>query len=306
MNIIFMGTPTIALPTLSALAETYGVSAVFTRPDAVSHRGKALMPSLVKARALELGIPVYTPQNFYARLDGCTPLLATQGRRVVDATILAKIESYKPDLIVVVAYGLLLPPEILALPQYGSINLHASLLPRWRGAAPVQRAILAGDEQTGLSVMRMQTGLDTGPYCLQATTIAQGKSYQELIVEMGELGAELLVPNLEAIVANKVQWKEQDESCVTYADKIKKGSIDLKAELSVFENYNRVRASSHHVRCRSVFFEKPVIILEAHPVRERSKKGLYFECSDGFLEISLLKPDGRREMTGTAFLAGIR
>ena len=306
MNIVFMGTPTLALPTLNALFEAHEVSAVFSRPDAVSHRGKKLMPSLVKARALELDIPVYTPKSFYAKLDNNDPLMSSHGGRVVDAEIVAEIEKYAPDLIIVVAYGMLLPAEILNIPQYGCLNLHASLLPRWRGAAPIQRALLAGDEHTGISVMRMEVGLDTGPYCLQASTPMAGKNYQELIVEMGEMGAELLVPSLNRIAAGELAWTQQEEGLITYADKVTKGSIDLDASLLVEQNYNRVRASSHHARCRATLYGKPMMILEARPAQEVTHKGLYFECSNGLLEITMLKPDGSREMSGAAFLAGRR
>jgi methionyl-tRNA formyltransferase len=306
VNIIFMGTPTFALPTLDAMASEHTVRAVFTRPDAVSHRGRRLLPSLVKARAEELGIPVYTPESFYASLGPCEPLLDTQGTRVADASVIADMQKYAPDLIVVVAYGMLLPAEILDVPAWGCLNLHASLLPRWRGAAPIQRALLAGDEQVGVSVMRMDAGLDTGPYCLQAQTAALGKTYPELIVEMGVMGAELLVPNLEDIVAGRVEWTQQDERFVTYADKVAKGSINLDPRLTVAENYNRVRASSHHARCRATLFGRPVMVLDARPARGLSDEGVYYGCVDGLLEILLLKPDGSREMTGAAFRAGLR
>jgi methionyl-tRNA formyltransferase len=306
VNIVFMGTPSFALPALSALAAEQSVRAVFTRPDAPSHRGKTLLPSLVKARALELGIPVHTPAGFNIKLRNRIPLFGTKGRRVVDARLIAHIEAYEPDLIVVAAYGLLLPEEILALPTHGCINLHASLLPRWRGAAPIQRALLAGDGELGVSIMRMETGLDTGPYCAQAATPAAGKDYQRLTAEMGGMAAELLLANLDALCANAAEWISQDEALVTYADKVEKGSIDLDGRLTVAENHSRVCASSHHARCRTVLFGRPVMVLEARPARERSHKRVYYECANGLLEILRLKPDGRREMTGTAFLAGLR
>jgi len=304
-----MGTPTIALATLDALAKEHNVAAVFTRPDAVSHRGSEKLPSLVKARAMKLGIPCYTPTSFYSSINKGTmrtPLFDKAGNRVVDASILADIRRAAPDLIVVLAYGMLLPKEVLEIPAYGCINIHASLLPRWRGAAPIQRALLAGDEEIGISIMRMQPELDAGPYCLQAQTSAIGKTYQELIVELGVMGAELLVPNLEAIARGEVTWVEQEESAVTYADKIEKGSIDLDASLTVEENYNRVRASSHHARCRAMLYDKQAMILETRPASEKDDKGVFFECSNGLLEILRLKPAGGREMTGTAFLAGLR
>jgi len=306
VNIVFMGTPTIALPVLDALAKEHNVAAVFTRCDAVSHRGKEKLPSLVKAHATKLGIVSYTPKSFFMYLDSYTPLFDKEGNRVVDKKILTDIRQTDPDFIVVIAYGMLLPVEVLALPRFGCINIHASLLPRWRGSAPIQRALLAGDEQVGISIMRMESELDTGPYCLQASTSAKDKNYQQLIVEMGVMGAELLLPNLEAIAAGKVEWVEQDESAVSYADKVLKGSIDLDPNLTVLENYNRVRASSHHARSRATLFSKSVLVLETCPAGEPNEKCVFFECSDGLLEITLLKPAGSREMTGTAFLAGLR
>ena len=305
MNIVFMGTPTVALPVLDALVAEHNVTAVFSRPDAVSHRGKEKLPSLVKAKATSLGIPCYTPKSFYANIDSHTPLFDKEGNRVVDAQILSHIRHAAPDMIVVVAYGMLLPHEVLTIPAYGCINIHASLLPRWRGAAPIQRALLAGDEEVGITIMRMDVELDHGPYCLQASTSAKDKNYQQLIVEMGVMGAELLVPNLHAIAADEVTWIEQDESAVTYADKVEKGSIDLDPALTVVENYNRVRASSHHARTWTLLNDRLAMILETKPAGEKDDKRLYFDCSDGLLEITMLKPAGGREMTGTAFLTGI-
>jgi methionyl-tRNA formyltransferase len=319
VNIVYMGTPTFALPTLDALVAEHKVSAVFTRQDAVSHRGKEKMPSLVKARALELGIDCFTPTSFFLNKENGEPLFNSTGGRRVDPEIIADLVRRAPDFIVVAAYGMLLPREILDIPRYGSINIHASLLPRWRGAAPVKRALLADDKEAGVSIMRMETGLDTGPYCLQATTPIQDKNYQQLIKELGIMGAELLAPRLEAIAAGEFAWVEQDESLATYADKVEKGSVNLNGALTVRENYNRVRASSHHARCRATIRERSMMILEARPAdaspagagdgKNEGKsdgKSLYFECSDGLLEITLLKPDGSREMTGAAFLAGLR
>lgn len=306
MNIIFMGTPTIALATLDTLAAKHNVAAVYTRPDAAWHRGSQKRPSLVKAHALQLGIDCHTPQSFFVGSDAASGFSAEGGNRVVDAEVLADIKDCDPDIIVVYAYGLRLPDEILAVPRYGCINIHASLLPRWRGSAPIQWAILTGDEQTGVSIMRMESSMDTGPYCLQAATLALHKSYSELIVELGQMSAELLVPNLEAIAAGKLEWTQQDESLVTYANKIPKGSVDLDPELTVEENYRRVLASSRHARSRTTLFGRPVLVYEAYPAEEQSDKRVYYECSDGLLEITILKPAGKREMTGAAFLAGLR
>ena len=306
MNIIFMGTPTFALPVLRSLAEEHTVCAVFTKRDAPSHRGKTPLPSLVKALALKLGIPTYTPRSFYKYKEDNTLELDERGLRVLDEEILSTIRSYEPDLIVVAAYGIILPQEVLDIPRHGSIGIHGSLLPRWRGAAPIQRALMAGDERVGISIMQMERGLDTGPYGLQDSTSAAGKSYQQLIVELGEMGARLLMANLDAIESGDIEWIQQDESLVTYAEKVMKGSVDLDAELTVAENLGRVLASTHHARCRSEFHGRHVMIIEARPTTTLSSKGLFFACSDGSIEITKLKPDGKREMTGSAFLAGLR
>jgi methionyl-tRNA formyltransferase len=304
VNIVFMGTPTFALPTLEVLAERYHVHAVFTRPDAVSHRGSKPLPSLVKARALELGIPVHTPRSFFSHYEDGSPVFDTHGQRVIDAEALAALAAYQPNAIVVAAYGLILPAEVLALPTAACVNVHASLLPRWRGAAPIQRAILAGDKKTGVSIMRMEVGLDTGPFCLRGSLSALGKNYQELIVELGELGSRLIGEVLPTIVCGSARWIEQDERLVTYANKVEKGSIDLDPTLNAAENINRVRASSHHARCRSVILGQPAMILAARVAHTPNSRDLFFECADGPIEITELKPDGRRAMSGRAFKAG--
>jgi methionyl-tRNA formyltransferase len=158
--------------------------------------------------------------------------------------------------------------------------------------------------------MQMADGMDTGPYCAAAITRSLDKNYQELIAEIGQKGARLIVEELENIVSGNVVWTAQDEFCVTYANKIQKGSIDLDASLTAIENLRRIRASSHHERCRSELYGKQVIILAARESTSQQAqtdhKGLFFECCDGPIEITELKPAGKREMTGHAFKAGIR
>ena len=231
-------------------------------------------------------------------------MLDVRGQRVLDAELLAAIQSQHPDVIVVAAYGQILPAEVLALPAAGCVNLHASLLPRWRGAAPIQRAILAGDESVGVSVMRMEVGLDSGPYCAQVTTPALDKNFQELVLELGELGGRLISATLPAIVDGSAQWIAQDERLVTYANKIEKGSINLDPALTQTENLNRVRAASSHVRCRACICGRSVSILAVRPAPSTNSLGLYLQCADGALEITELQPDGSRPMSGQAFRAG--
>jgi methionyl-tRNA formyltransferase len=302
MNIVFMGTPTFAVPALRALAANeegrFSVKLVFTRPDAASGRGKALLPSPVRRCAEELALPVLTPQNFYAyarpsedgrdgrngrngranrggrakdeSLGGLpvaahdsegVPLFNSHGGRVVDAELLARVAAAEPDVIVVAAYGMILPRQMLDLPRHGCVNIHASLLPRWRGAAPIQRAILAGDEQTGVCVMRMEEGLDTGAVCGVATTPAVGKNARELTDELAELGARLLADALPRIVDGTAEWIAQSEDGITYANKVEKYELALDPTDTARVNAQRVLASTPQTPARCVICGRPVTVL---------------------------------------------
>ena len=346
MNIVFMGTSDFAVPTLKALAQhpEHTVCAIFTRPDAASQRGSALIPSPVRLAAQELGLSdlVHTPRDFYLRDEAGIPLLSAQGARIVDAKLLATIKKTAPDLIIVAAYGIILPLLVLELPRFASINIHASLLPRWRGAAPIQRALLAEDKELGVSIMRMEEGLDTGPYCATAITDAGEKNAEELTKELADKGALLLIETLPAFAQGTVRWIEQDESKVTYADKIAKDELALDPADSVSMNLRRVRASTPQAPARCTIAGHAITVLAAAPapaaafsVAEAAPtsnttapaptpnsptpntpapthkppapsrpKHLIYACSDGDLEILQLKPDGKRAMSAKAFLAG--
>ena len=205
MKILFMGTPAIAAKVLSVLADSkHEVLGVFTRPDSVSGRGKKLLPSPVKAVALEHGFPVDEFKSFK------------------DGSAFERIKELNPDAICVVAYGALLPEEVLGFPRFGSINVHASLLPRWRGAAPIERCILEGDVETGVSIMQMEAGLDTGPYCVQRVVSVGEKYHAELSRDLAEVGAEALVCALDQIEAGTAKWSVQDDALSNYAAKIDK------------------------------------------------------------------------------------
>lgn len=176
MRIVFMGTPDFAVPSLVSLVEAGNeIALVVTRPDAVRGRGKKLEPSPVKAKALELGLPVVEANRM-------TP-------EVVEA-----LKAAQADIFCVAAYGCILPDDVLHMAPLGIVNVHASLLPRWRGAAPIQRAILAGDEVAGVSIMRIGHGVDTGAYCAQASTSVAGKHAEALTMELGELGRASCLP----------------------------------------------------------------------------------------------------------------
>ncbi|MCL1846815.1 MAG: methionyl-tRNA formyltransferase [Coriobacteriia bacterium] len=299
MNVVFMGTSDFAVPALRALAaaDSFTVKLVLTRPDAASGRGKALLPSPVRAAATELGIPVITPLNLTA-----------------DPEALSLIAATEPDFLVVAAYGMLLPQQLLDLPRYGSINIHASLLPRWRGAAPIQRALLAGDEKSGVSIMRMEASLDTGPVCSVATTPLTGKNAQQLSAELAELGAELLLEALPRIVDGSIFWQTQPQEGVTYANKIKKSELDLSPDSSATINIRKVLASTPQAPARCVLGERPVTILAATPTAETLSPGtayykdgqLILATAEGSFAVTSLKPDGKRAMTAPAFAAGYK
>jgi methionyl-tRNA formyltransferase len=221
MRIIFMGTPGFAVPALDALsAAGHDVVAVYTRAPQPAGRGKALAKSAVHLRAEALGLPVLTP------------------RTLKDAEVQAQFAGHAADVAVVAAYGLLLPQPVLDAPRCGCINIHASLLPRWRGAAPIQRAILAGDAQTGVTIMQMEAGLDTGPMISAATTAVGDKTAGALTQELAAMGAALLVTALDGPLAGVAQPAEG----VTLAPKIAKAEARLDFRRPANELERAVRA----------------------------------------------------------------
>ena len=295
MRVVFMGTPAFSVPSLQHLACEHEVVLVLTRPDAVRARGKRLEPSPVKVAAQELGIPVVEAKRM-------TP------------EVLEALAAARADVFCVAAYGCILPDEVLTMAPLGCVNVHASLLPRWRGAAPIQRCILAGDERTGVSIMRIGHGVDTGAFCAQASCSVAGKTADELTAELAELGGDLLCQVLPTLADGTVVWTEQDESLVTHAAKIEKAELRLEPGLSAIENVRRVLASSDAAPARCVFAGKPVRImraalgdvsLAAGELRIEGKR-VYVGCADGAIEILSMKPDGKREMDAAAWAAGQR
>ena len=295
MRVVFMGTPDFAVPSLEALAERHDVALVLTRPDAVRGRGKALVPSPVKARALELGLPVLETSRM-------TP-------EALDA-----LRAAAADVFCVAAYGCILPDEVLTMAPGGCVNVHASLLPRWRGAAPIQRAILAGDAETGVSIMRIGHGVDTGAYCAQASTPVGEKGTEELTAELARLGAELLVETLPSVLDGTAVWVEQDEALVTHAAKIAKAELALDPVDAARENALRVQASGDTAPARCAVAGRGVRVCAARSVEKDVAPGVvtvehgrvWLGCADGALEILRVKPDGKREMEASAWAAGLR
>jgi methionyl-tRNA formyltransferase len=226
LAVAFAGTPDFAVPALDAIAASrHRLAVIYTQPDRPAGRGRRLTASPVKERALALGLPVEQPASLR------------------DGAAAATLAAHAPDVMVVVAYGLLLPPEILALPPQGCLNIHASLLPRWRGAAPVARAIMAGDAATGVCIMRMEAGLDTGPVMLRREVpIAPRETAGALQARLAEAGAALIVGALDRLAAGEAEFEPQDPALATLAPKLAKAEarLDWREPAAVLER--KVRA----------------------------------------------------------------
>ena len=294
MRVVFMGTPEFAVPSLVALAEHHDVVGVVTRQDRAAGRGGALRPSAVKQAALERDLTVYQPET----LRGWAPVLA----------------GLAPDVVCVAAFGMLLPPDVLAVPPYGCINVHASLLPRYRGAAPVQRAVLDGAEATGVSIMRMEEGLDTGPYCLQRVVPTGTLSAEALEQELATVGAGALVEALAAIAEGSCEWVPQCEAEATYAAKITKDDVALRPEITVEDALRRVRAATRRAPARACLGDRELTVVAAHPVDADvpagatcvTADGPVLGFADGALALDCVRPAGGRDMSGVEWARGAR
>ena len=294
MRIVFMGTPAFAVPSLRALAGAHDVRLVLTRPDAVRGRGKRLEPSAVKAAATELGIDVL------------------ETKRITDE-VMDAIRAAEPDVIVVAAFGCILPDAVLEAAPLGCVNVHASSLPRWRGAAPIQRAILSGDARAGVSIMRVVHDLDAGAYCRQADVEVGEKSCPQVMGELAELGARELLAALDQMADGTAVWVEQDESKVTYAKKIEKAEMLLDPAATALDNRRRVQTSLDAAPARMAVAGKGVRVLAARVAEEGVAQGevlvrhgrVIAGCADGAIELLRVKPDGKREMEASAWAAGL-
>lgn len=291
MRIVFMGTPDFAVPTLQALvAAGHEVVAAYSQPPRPAGRGKQLQPSAVHRAAEALGIAVRTP-------------LSLKG-----AEEQAAFAALEADVAVVAAYGLILPRPILDAPRLGCLNVHGSLLPRWRGAAPVQRAILAGDERTGVTIMQMERGLDTGPMLARVETPVAGKTAGELTTELAEKGAALMVEVLADLAGHPAVVQPEDG--VTYAHKIDKAESRLDFTQSAVEVERQVRAFAP---APGAFFElegERYRVLAADVVASAGEAGttldaeLTIACGEGALRPTLIQRAGKPAMETAALLRG--
>ena len=296
-RIVFMGSPEFALPSLKQLAQHYAVVGVVTQPDRASGRGRELKAPPVKTLAQELNIPVIQPQ------------------KLREPEAMQQLQAWNPDLIVVAAFGQILRKEVLDLPKYGCINVHASLLPRWRGAAPVNAAILAGDEEIGVTIMKMDVGLDTGPMLSKKSirltlNLTTGSALQT----MSTLGADLLIETLPGYIDGSITPQPQPEEGMTYAPMLKKedGLLDFSRPADELER--RVRAMNPWP---GAWFEWNGALLKVHKAHVGQGKAEVGKrlveqnqpavgTGSGILILDEVQPPGKKSMSGKSFLAGVR
>lgn len=289
MRIVFAGTPEFAAEHLKALLDSpYDIVAVYTQPDRPAGRGQKLMPSPVKQLAAQHGIPVLQP-----------PTLR-------DADAQAELAALQPDLMVVVAYGLILPQVVLDIPRLGCINSHASLLPRWRGAAPIQRAVEAGDPESGVTVMRMEAGLDTGPMLLKVSTpISATDTGGSLHDRLAEMGPPAVLQAIAGLADGTLQGEVQDDALATYAHKLNKDEARLDWNRPAVELERLIRAFNPWPVCHSTLSGEAVKVLaaslaEGHDqpgeIISASKDGLVVACADQALCLTRLQLPGGKAL----------
>ncbi len=298
MRVVFMGTPDFSVSALNAIHQSHEIVMVVTQPDRARGRGKKVTPSPVKKRAMDLGLPVYQPN------------------RLRDPEAIQRVLEAEADVMVIVAYGQILPKEILDVPTFGCINIHASLLPKHRGAAPIHRAILSGDPTTGITIMKMDVGLDTGDmYRSESIAISEALTTGQLHDELSKMGACMITDVLDGLLREEIDAIPQDESKATYAAKISKAEAEIDWAQSARAIHNQIRAfdpfpgawtRADAIKlkvfasvCRSEDSEgKPGEILAV------SKNGISVQTGVGSLLIQEIQAPGKRRMTVEEFLRG--
>lgn len=297
IRVVFMGSPDFALPTLAALDQHYAVVGVITQPDRPAGRGRVLTPPPVKQLAVQLGIEVIQPLKL----------------REPEAQ--EKLKTWTPDLIVVAAFGQILRPSVLEMPRFGCLNVHASLLPRWRGAAPIQAAILHGDAETGVTIMKMDAGIDTGAILRQRVVSIQPQDTAgSLSARLAAEGADLLVETLPDYLAGKITPTVQDEAQATYASMLAKeqGELDFSKPAEQLER--QVRAFQPWPGAYTYFRGEMLKVLRAHvesgdavPSQRLIIQQLpAIGTPAGWLVLDEVQPAGKRPMSGEVFLRGAR
>lgn len=299
MKVIFMGTPGFAVPPLAIIAENHEVAMVVTTPDKPRNRGKSVTPSPVKEKALELGLKVATPEKIRGNDE-----------------FIAEMKAIAPDVIVVAAYGKILPKEVLDIPEKGCLNIHASLLPRHRGAAPIQNAVLLGDEETGVTIMRMADGIDTGDMILKASVPIERKTAGELHDELSAMGANLIYNVLEFFEEGlSFPEKHQNELKATYAPMIKKSDGELNFAIPALKAERRIRAMDPWPGAYTYYKDKVMKVWWADVIDEDTefepgyiikadKNGMQVACLQGILNIRTIQMPGKRRVSVGEYLKG--
>jgi methionyl-tRNA formyltransferase len=298
VKIIFAGTPQFAASALAALMKEHQVVAVLTQPDRPSGRGMQLTASPVKQLAVQHGLPVLQPGT----------LKTEEAQR--------DIAALDADVMVVAAYGLILPQAVLQLPRHGCLNIHASLLPRWRGAAPIQRAILAGDAETGITIMQMDEGLDTGDMLLKKSCFITAEDTAESLHDkLAELGAQAISEVLQALEHGKLSPEQQDAQQATYAAKLSKSEAQLDWAMSATQLERAVRGYFPFPVAYTFFGETPIKILRASAgegkaatpgtVIAADKDAILVACGNGALALQVLQKPGGKALPAAQFVQGL-
>jgi methionyl-tRNA formyltransferase len=306
LRVVFAGTPAFAVPPLLALAARHSLVGVLTQPDRPAGRGQAVTASPVKIETLRLGLPVLQPQ----KLRGPDNLLQET---------LTQLQALQPDVMVVVAYGLILPRELLTLPRLGCLNIHASLLPRWRGAAPIQRAIQAGDDRTGVSIMQMDEGLDTGAVLREAMIpIPADITAGELHDQLSALGAQEIVAALDDLQAGRSHAQPQAAVGISYAAKLAKAEARVNWRDSAAQIDQQIRAFNPWPVAQCLLQGEAVRLLRSGVAASRgaaavpgqllglNDDALEISCSEGVLRITQLQRAGRKPVAARDFFYSLR
>lgn len=336
LKVVFAGTPVFAASALDALlASRHPVVAVLSQPDRPAGRGQKLLPSAVKQRAVAVGVPVYQPHSLRVRAAASdeTPEQAQrrEARNQEADQCLATLRALQPDVMVVAAYGLLLPQTVLDLPRLGCLNIHASLLPRWRGAAPIVRAIEAGDAETGVGIMQMEAALDTGPVGLERRTPITGQdTATSLHDRLADLGARAIVEALDALMVDGLDFRPQSAEGVTYARKIEKAEMRIDWHRDAVQLSRHIRAfdppgaftqlAGHEAEGPLKLFEPRVLAagetegmlagaeqggaVVPGTILAVGPEGIDVACGQGVLRVGALQRPGGRRQPVDAFVRG--
>ena len=299
LKIIFAGTPEFAATTLATLLNSeHEICAVYTQPDRPAGRGRKLTASPVKQLAVLHQLPIYQPVS------------------LKEADAQQQLAALDADIMVVVAYGLILPQAVLDTPRHGCLNIHASLLPRWRGAAPIQRAIEAGDAESGVTIMQMNAGLDTGNMLYKSSCpIAANETAQTLHDRLSHMGGEALLTVLQQIIEKKLQPEAQNDELANYAAKMEKREAEINWQQSAKEISQRIRAFNPWPVCFTQFNNKSFRILMAQPLDDDShitpgtvikadEEGIDVSCGEGVLRLSEVQIEGKKATSASEFIRG--